>query len=129
MLKTTVHATQEKLPIQLSLTQPEYTDTRPTSPSADPTIPGTWQGSPWITNFEVGGIYPCQKQESNPGLLLSRQTPYPLGQVDPGSSDPTLGLQGVSGSLVSMLKLCVASSSNANIAETQIQISLSISLH
>ena len=27
------------------LTQSQYTDTRPTSPSADPVTPGTWQGS------------------------------------------------------------------------------------
>ena len=33
------------------LTQSQYTDTRPTSPSADPITPGTWQGSHWSTNF------------------------------------------------------------------------------
>ena len=29
------------------LTQSQYTDTRPTSPSADPITPGAWQGSHW----------------------------------------------------------------------------------
>ena len=33
------------------LTQSQYTDTGPTSPSADPRTPGTWQGSHWSANF------------------------------------------------------------------------------
>ena len=33
------------------LTQSLYTDTGPTSPSADPIMPGTWQGSHWGANF------------------------------------------------------------------------------
>ena len=33
------------------LTQSQYTDTGPTSPSADPTLPGAWQGSHWSANF------------------------------------------------------------------------------
>ena len=33
------------------LTQSQYTDTRPTSPSADPIMPGAWQGSHWSANF------------------------------------------------------------------------------
>ena len=32
------------------LTQPQYTDTRPTSPSADRITPGAWQGSHWSAN-------------------------------------------------------------------------------
>ena len=32
------------------LTQPQYTDTGPTSPSADPITPGAWQGSHWSAN-------------------------------------------------------------------------------
>ena len=43
------------------LTQSQYTDTGPTSPSADLIAPGTWQGSHW--RGERGGI---------PDLLLSR---------------------------------------------------------
>ena len=33
------------------LTQSQYTDTGPTSPSADPITPGGWQGSHWSANF------------------------------------------------------------------------------
>ena len=32
-------------------TQSQYTDTGPTSPSVDPIMPGTWQGSHWSANF------------------------------------------------------------------------------
>ena len=31
-------------------TQSQYTDTGPTSPSADPILPGAWQGSHWSAN-------------------------------------------------------------------------------
>ena len=37
------------------LTQSQYTDTGPTSPSTGPLSPGTWQGSHWSANFEVTG--------------------------------------------------------------------------
>ena len=33
------------------LTQSEYTDIGPTSPSADPKTPGACQGSHWCANF------------------------------------------------------------------------------
>ena len=33
------------------LTQSQYTDTVPTSPSTDPIMPGAWQGSHWSANF------------------------------------------------------------------------------
>ena len=33
------------------LTQSRYTDTGPTSPSADPMTPGAWQGSHWSAKF------------------------------------------------------------------------------
>ena len=32
------------------LTQSQYTDTGPTSPSVDPITPGAWQGSHWSAN-------------------------------------------------------------------------------
>ena len=38
------------------LTQSQYTDTRPSNPSADPMMPGAWQGSRWSVNFEVTGV-------------------------------------------------------------------------
>ena len=33
------------------LTQSQYTDSGPTSPSTDPITPGAWQGSHWSANF------------------------------------------------------------------------------
>ena len=52
------------------LTQSQYTDTGPTSPSADPITPGAWQGSHWSANFEVTGMTPPEKfrrkWDSNP---------------------------------------------------------------
>ena len=33
------------------ITQSQYTDTGPTSPSADIIMPGAWQGSHWSANF------------------------------------------------------------------------------
>ena len=33
-------------------TQSQYTDTGPTSPSADPITPGAWQGSQWSANLK-----------------------------------------------------------------------------
>ena len=33
------------------LTQSQYTDTQPTSPSADPIMPGAWLGSHWSANY------------------------------------------------------------------------------
>ena len=38
------------------ITQSQYTDTGPTSPSTDPITPGAWQGSHWSANFEVTGM-------------------------------------------------------------------------
>ena len=63
------------------LTQSQYTDTRPTSPSADPITPGAWQGIHWNANFWVTGM---TRPRKNPGasrirtrdLSLSRRTPY-----------------------------------------------------
>ena len=55
------------------LTQSLYTDTGPTSPSADPITPGAWQGSHWNVNFEVTGMTrprknpQRRKRDSNPG--------------------------------------------------------------
>ena len=46
------------------LTQSQYTDTGPTSPSADPITPGAWQGSHWSGNFEVTGM---TRPRKNPG--------------------------------------------------------------
>ena len=63
------------------LTPSQYTDTGPTSPSADPITPGAWQGSHWSANFQVTGM---TRPRKNPGasgirtrdLPLWRRTPY-----------------------------------------------------
>ena len=67
------------------LTQSQYTDTGPTRPSADPIMPGAWQGSHWSANFEVTGMTrprknPVANGNRTPGLPLPRRTPKPLGQ-------------------------------------------------
>ena len=62
------------------LTQSQYTNTAPTSPSTDTIMPGAWQGSHYSVNFQVTCMTQHQK---NPGasviqtrdLLLSRRTP------------------------------------------------------
>ena len=62
------------------LTQSQYTDTERTSPSADPIMPGAWQGSHWSANFEVTGMTRPRKNPGSSGirtrdLPLSRRTP------------------------------------------------------
>ena len=61
------------------LTQSQYTDTEPTSPSTDPISPGTWQGSHWRANFQVTGMTRPRKNTGASGirtrdLPLSRRT-------------------------------------------------------
>ena len=48
---TCCHTEREAADQTFHLTQSQYTDTGPTSPSADPTTPGAWQGSRWSANF------------------------------------------------------------------------------
>ena len=58
------------------LTRLQYTDTGSTSPSADPTTPGAWQGSHWNANLEVTGMTRPGKIPSQvgfePGFFRSR---------------------------------------------------------
>ena len=56
------------------LTQSQYTDTGPTSPSPDPIMPGACQGSHCTANFKVTGMTrprkkSLRKRDSNPGSL------------------------------------------------------------
>ena len=82
---TCCHTEIEAADQTFHLTQSQYTDTGPTSPSADPITPGAWQGSHRSANFEVTGM---TRPRKNPGaggiqtrdLPLSRRTPLPLGQ-------------------------------------------------
>ena len=57
------------------LTQSQYTDTGPTSPSADRITPGAWQGSHWNTHFEVTGM---TRPRKNPGTSGIRTRDLPL---------------------------------------------------
>ena len=47
---TCCHTEIEAADQTFHLTQSQYTDTGPTSPSADPMMPGAWQGSHWSAN-------------------------------------------------------------------------------
>ena len=63
------------------LTQSQYTDTGPTSPSADPITPGAWQGSRhWSANFEVTGM---TRPRKNPGASGIRTRDLPLSRRTP----------------------------------------------
>ena len=48
---TCCHTEIEAADQTFHLTQSQYTDTGPTSPSADPITPGAWQGSHWSANL------------------------------------------------------------------------------
>ena len=67
------------------LTQSRYTDTGPTSPSADPIMPSAWQGSHWSANF-LSHWYDStpkksrRKRDSNPGPSALEADVLPLGQ-------------------------------------------------
>ena len=50
------------------LIQSQYTDTGPTSPSADPITPGVWQGSHWSANFWVTGMTQTRKNPRASGI-------------------------------------------------------------
>ena len=76
---TCCHTEIEVVDQTFYLTQSQYTDTRPTSPSADLITPGTWQGSHWSANFSVTGMTtqknPVASGIRTPGLPLWRWTP------------------------------------------------------
>ena len=58
------------------LTQSQYTDTGPTSPSTDPMMPGAWQGSHWSANFYVTGMTRPRKYPVVSGIR-TRDLPLP----------------------------------------------------
>ena len=60
------------------LTQSKYTDTGPTSPSADPITPGAGQGSHWSASFKVTVMTRPRNNQAGirtRDLPLSRRTP------------------------------------------------------
>ena len=60
---TCCHTETEIADPTLHLTQSQYTDTGPTSPSADPITPGAWQGSHLSTDFQVTGLARAKKKK------------------------------------------------------------------
>ena len=61
---TYCHTETEAADQTFYLTQSQYTDAGPASPSADPTRPSAWQGSHWSANFEATGM-------TRPGKIAS----------------------------------------------------------
>ena len=61
------------------VTQSQYTDTWPTSPSADPVTPGAWQRSHLSTNFSVTGMArPGKRSTAKAGIEFR----FPALEVD-----------------------------------------------
>ena len=77
---TCCHTEIEAADQTFHLTQSQYTDTGPTSPSADPITPGAWQGSHWSANFEVTGM---TRPRKNPGASGIRTRDLPLSRRTP----------------------------------------------
>ena len=61
---TRCHTEIEVADPTLHLTQSQYTDTLPTSPSTDPITPGAWQGSHWSANFFLCHWYDSTPEKS-----------------------------------------------------------------
>ena len=69
---TCCHTEIEAADQTFHLTQSQYTDTGPTSPSTDPIMPGAWQGSHWSANvlshwYDSTPKKSCRKRDSNLG--------------------------------------------------------------
>ena len=67
---TCCHTQTEAADPAFNFTQSQYTDTGPTSPSADPITPGSLQGSHWSANFYVTGM-----------TLHGKKTPWQAGFI------------------------------------------------
>ena len=79
---------RQELQIQLSTSpQSQYTDTGPTSPTADPITPGAQQGSHWSANLKVTGI-------TRPGKIPSQAGFEPRIFRSPGGRLNPLGQRG-----------------------------------
>ena len=73
---TCCHTEIEVADPTFQLTQSQYIDNGPTSPSADPITPAAWQGSHWSANFKVTGMTRPRKNPAQagfePGIFSSR---------------------------------------------------------
>ena len=65
---TCCHTETEAADHTYYLTQPQYTDTGTTSPSAHSITPGNWQGSHWSANFCVTGMTRPRKIRAQAGI-------------------------------------------------------------
>ena len=61
---TCFHTETEAAGQNFNLTQSQYADTGPTSPSVDPTTSGTWQGIRRITQFLATGLIRPRKRST-----------------------------------------------------------------
>ena len=82
---TCCHTETEVADPTFHLTQSQYTDTGPTSPSADSITPGAWQGSHWSANvlshwYDSTPEKSRRKLDSNPGPSALEADALPLGQ-------------------------------------------------
>ena len=73
---TCCHTEMEVADQTFHLSQSQYTDTGPTSPSTNPITPGSWHRSHWRANFEVTGMTRPEKIPAQvgfePGIFRSR---------------------------------------------------------
>ena len=74
---TCCHTEIEAVDQTIYLTQLQYTETGPTSPSTDPITPGAWQGSQRTAKCDSPG-------GSEVPFLVSRTRDLPLGMSHPG---------------------------------------------
>ena len=78
---TCCHTEIEDTDENFSLIQSQYSDTGPTSPSADPIMLGAWHGGHFLSHwYDLIQKNPGASGNRTLGLLLSRQMPWPLGQ-------------------------------------------------
>ena len=77
---TCCHTEIEAADQTIYLTQSQYTDIGPTSPSADPIMPGVWQGSHWSVSFKVTIVLLDRK---NPVASGIRTPDFPLSGRTP----------------------------------------------
>ena len=75
------------------LTRSQYTDTRSTSPNADPISPGAWQGSHWSAKFEVTGMTrPGKNAQGASGNRAKRSISSSNSILTPNQPVPALTL-------------------------------------
>ena len=64
------------------LTQSQYPDTGPTSPSADPITPGAWKDSHWSAHFELTGVTGPGKNIHGESGIRTQVCPSRGGRLD-----------------------------------------------